>query len=115
MYWSDESCYLLQMAGTRTRMWRQTNSAFADSNIQETIPFGGGSVMGWGCISNDYKLDLVTFKAILMGRDIKRYILETVVIPALSTRPVFMVDNARPHRTRAVMDFLQRNAITTIP
>ena len=43
---------------------------------------------------------------------------ESVVVPyfdihALVTRPVCMDDNARDHRTRAVMDFLQRNAITT--
>ena len=53
------------------------------------------------------------------GPRYQRVILETVVIPHfdnhdLATRPVLMDDNARPYRTRTVMDFLQRNAITTI-
>ena len=65
-------------------------------------------------------MDLVTVQGNVNGSRYQRDILETVVVPhydnlALATRPVFMDDNARPHRTRAVTDFLYRNAITTIP
>ena len=49
----------------------------------------------------------------------QRGILETVVSHfdkhVLVMGPVFLDNNARPHRTCTVMDFLQRNAITTIP
>ena len=49
---------------------KDSNAAYAASNIQETIPFGGGSVMAWGCVSRDFKLNLVTVRIILMGQDI---------------------------------------------
>ena len=92
-------------------------------HIQETMLFGGGSVMAWGCVLRDCKLDLVTDDQCEGNRiwlGYQRDIMETVVVPhfdnhALATRPVFMNNNARPHRTRALMDSLQRNAITTIP
>ena len=68
--------------------------------MQETIPFGGGSVMVWGCISHDCKLDLVTVHGNLNRPRYQRVILEIVVAPhidnhALATRPVFMDDSAR--------------------
>ena len=34
---------------------------------------------------------------------------------ALADRPMFMDDNARPHRTRIVQHFLQQEAVQTIP
>jgi hypothetical protein len=49
--------------------------------------------MVWGCISHDCKLDLVT----------------------IATRPVYMDDNARPHRSRAVTAYLQSEAVTSVP
>ena len=75
------------------------------------IPFGDNFVMVCGCVSHDCKLDLMTVQGNLSGSRYLMDILETVVVPhsenhALATRPVFMDDNARPHRKHAVMDFL---------
>ncbi len=36
-------------------------------------------------------------------------------IHALTDRPMFMDDNARPHRARIVQHFLQQEAVQTIP
>jgi transposase len=33
----------------------------------------------------------------------------------LATRPVYMDDNARPHRSRAVTAYLQSEAVTSVP
>jgi hypothetical protein len=44
------------------RAWRHTNTAYIPRNIQPTVPYGGGSVMVWGCISHDWKLNLVTIQ-----------------------------------------------------
>ena len=84
----------------------------ATSNIQETIP--NGSVMVWGCISHDCKLDLVTVQGHLNGLRYQSDILETVVIlhfdnHALATRPVFTPSNACSD------GFQQQNDITIIP
>ena len=47
-------------------------------------------------------------------------VLQRVVVPhfdnhPLSTRPVYMDDNARPHRSRAVNAYLQSEAVTYVP
>ena len=46
--------------------------------------------------------------------------LEPSVVPhfdnhTLASRPIFMDDNATPHRARAVAEYLQANAIETLP
>ena len=120
VHWSDESRFLLHMTDGRVRVWRQRGTAYAQRNIQETVPFGGGSVMVWGCVSHDCKLDLITVQGTLTGQRYQTDILESAVIPhfdnhPILTRPVFMDDNARPHRSRAVIECLRQNAISTIP
>ena len=51
VHWSDESRFLLHVTDGRVRVWRQPNTAYAERNIVETVPLGGGSVMVWGvCI-----------------------------------------------------------------
>ena len=89
-------------------------------NIQPTVPYGGRSVMVWGCISHDCKLDLVTIQGNLTGDQYIRDVLQPVVVPhfdnhPLATRPVYMDDNARPHRSRAVTAYLQSEAVTSVP
>ena len=76
--------------------------------------------MVWGCISHDCKLDLVTIQGNLIGDQYIRDVLQPVVIPhfdnhPLATRPVYMDDNARPHRSRAVTAYLQSEAVTSVP
>ena len=76
--------------------------------------------MVWGCVSHDCKLPLVTVQGNLNGQLYIQDILDPVLVPhfdnhPLATRPVFMDDNARPHRSRAVTAFIQREAITILP
>ena len=76
--------------------------------------------MVWGCISHDCKLDLVTIQGNLTGDQYIRDVLQSVVVPhfdnhPLATRPVYMDDNARPHRSRAVTANLQSEAVTSVP
>ena len=112
IHWSDESQFLLHMIDCRVSVWRQRNTAYSQRHIQETVPLGGGSIMVWGCVSHDCKLDLVTVQGTLTGQKYQTDILETAVIPhfddhPLLTRPVFMDDNARPHRSCAVIECLR--------
>jgi transposase len=76
--------------------------------------------MVWGCISHDCKLDLVTIQSNLTGDQYIRDVLQPVVVPhfdnhPLATRPVYMDDNARPHRSRAVTAYLQSEAVNSVP
>ena len=88
--------------------------AYTPRNIQPTLPYGGGSVMVCGCISHDCKLDLITIQDNLTGDQYIRDVLQPVVVlhfdnHPLATRPVYMDDNARPHRSRVVTAYLQRD------
>ena len=71
-------------------------------------------------ISHDCKLDLVTIQGNLTGDLYIRDVLQPVVVPhfdnhPLATRPVYMDENARPHRSRAVTAYLQSEAVTSVP
>ena len=73
---------------------------------------------GLGCISHDCKLDLVTIQGNLTGDQYIRDVWQPVVVPhfdnhPLATRHVYMDDNARPHRSRAVTAYLQSEAVTS--
>ena len=61
--------------------------------------------MGLGCISHDCKLDLVAIQGNLHQRR----------FATSCTRPVYMDDNARPHRSREVTAYLQSEAVTSVP
>lgn len=120
VHWSDESRFLLNVTDGRCRVWRRRNEAYQQDMIHPTVPFGGGSVMVWGCVSNDCKMDLLTVQGTLNGQRYQNEILDAAVVPhfdnhTLASRPIFMDDNARPHRARAVVDFLRTNAIETLP
>jgi hypothetical protein len=120
IHWSDESRFLLHVTDGRIRVWRYKNTAYTPRNIQPTVPNGGGSVMVWGCISHDCKLDLVTIQGNLTGDQYIRDVLQPVVVPhfdnhPLATRPVYMDDNTRPRRSTAVTAYLQSEAVTSVP
>jgi hypothetical protein len=101
-------------------VWRHNNTANNPRNIQLIVPCGGGSVMVWVCISHECKLDLITIQGNLTGDQYVRDVLQPVVVPhfdthPLATKPVYMDDNARPHRSRAVTAYLQSEAVTYVP
>ena len=48
IHWSDKSRFLIHVTDGRVRVWRHKATAYAPTNIQPTVPYGGGSVMGWG-------------------------------------------------------------------
>ena len=107
-------------ASCNRRLWRHKNTAYTPRNIQPTVSYGGGSVMVWGCISHDCKLDLVTIQGNLTGDQYISDGLQPVVVPhfdnhPLATRSVYMDDNVRPHRSRAVTVYLQSEAVTYVP
>jgi transposase len=73
-----------------------------------------------GCISHDCKLDLVTIQGNITGDQYIRDALQPVVVPyfdsqPLATRHVYMDDNTRTRRSRAVTVYLQSEAVTSVP
>ena len=80
--------------------------------------------MPWSAISTD--LNPLEHIWDMLGRGIKlleppvQTVLQPVVVPhfgnhPFGTRPVYMDDNDRPHRSRAVTAYLQNEAITNLP
>jgi len=72
------------------------------------------------CISHDCKLDLVTIQGNLTSDQYIRDVLQPVVVShfynhPLATRHVYMDDNVRPHRSRAVTAYLQSEAVNIVP
>jgi transposase len=107
VHWSDESRFLLRPTDGRARVWRQRNTSFQDNHILGTTAFGGGGVTVWGCFSFDCKLDLYVLDGNLTGQKYRDNVFAPRVVPhfdnhALADRPMFMDDNARPHRARIV-------------
>ena len=85
-----------------------------------TTAFGVGGVTVWGCFSFDCKLDLYVLDGNLTGQKYRDNVLAPRVVPhsdnhALAARPMFMDDNARPHKARIVQYYLQQEAVQTIP
>jgi transposase len=110
VHWSDESRFLLRPTDGRARIWCQRNTSFQDIHILGTTAFGGGGVTVWGCFSLDCKLDLYVLDGNLTGQKYCDNVLAPRVVPhfdnhALADRPMFMDDNARPHRARIVQHF----------
>ena len=73
-----------------------------------------------GFLSHDCKLDQVTIQGTLMGNQYIDNVLQPVDIPhfdshALTSRPVYMDENIRPHCSHAVLAHLQTNAVMTLP
>jgi hypothetical protein len=79
----------------------------------------GDDVMSTGCFSFDCKLDLYVLDGNMTGQKYRDNVLAPRVVPhfdnhALADRPMFMDDNARPHRSRIIQHFLQQEAVQTI-
>ena len=119
IHWSDQNRFLLHVTDGRMRVWRHKNTAYSPRNIYPTVLYGGSSVVVWGCISRDCKLDLVTIQGNLSGDQYIKDVLQPVFPHfdnhPLATRPVYMDDNARPHRSRAVTAYLQSEVVTCVP
>ena len=120
VHWSDESRFLLNPVDGRVRVWGPRNTALQQNHILGTTAFGGGGVTVWGCFSLNCKLDIFVLDGTLTGQKYLDQILRPLVVPhfdnhPLANRPIFMDDNARPHRARVVQDYLQQEAIQRLP
>ncbi|WP_425495306.1 transposase [Paenibacillus tengchongensis] len=71
-------------------------------------------------MSADCRMDLITVRGNLNGPRYQQEIHERAVVPhfdnhPLGTRPIFMDDNAIPHRVSAVIELMRQDAIDTLP
>jgi hypothetical protein len=55
---TDESLFQLYQADGRQHVWRRVDERFADANVMNRVPHGGGGVMVWAGIKHKYILSM---------------------------------------------------------
>ena len=114
---SDESRFKLHHADGRVRVYRRQGERLNDNCILESEAYGGGSLMVWGGISFGGRTELVFIDGNLNSQRYVDEILRTQVIPyigAMGNGAIFQDDNARPHRGRIALNFLEQNGVETL-
>ena len=111
---SDESRFSLDHSDGRIMVYHRVGELYQDACIRQRRAFGGGSVMVWGCISAHGRTLLV----IINGNLNAHCYLEEVVRPHVLSfvrgqrrNMTFQQDNARPHITRLIMNFLRHENV----
>ena len=99
-------------------MWRVRGTAYEHNHITETTALVAVSVCA--CFSNACKLTMHVLDGTLTGVKYRNDILQNSVFPHsedhnLASRPLFMDDNARPHRAQIVQQYSQDEAISLLP
>jgi hypothetical protein len=97
---------MLQKRYGRTHVYRRQNERFTRNYVLEVDNFGGGSVMMWGAIFYARKTQLVDIPCNLNAARYRDEVLTQHMPPTMNLRmEVFQHGNARPHTSRATVDF----------
>jgi hypothetical protein len=59
---NDESKFCLHHNDGRVRVWRRPRERYLAGTLEEKIPFGGGSIMVWGGIILNGRMELVVIR-----------------------------------------------------
>ena len=113
---SDESRFTLHNKDGRVRVYRRVGERFTDACVKQVNRFQQ-SVMVWGGITANEKLQLVVIPGNLNAQNYINLVLNPVVVPFVNNpqrQIIFQQDNARPHTARATRQFLQRNNVQTM-
>ncbi|GFT27891.1 transposable element Tcb2 transposase [Trichonephila clavipes] len=113
---TDESRFSTRSDSQRVLIWREIGTRCYTSNIKERHYYGGPGVLVWEGIMLNGRTELHIFDR---GSVIGDRYCEVVLLPhvrlfqsTIGPDFIFMVDNARPHRTLAVEELLESEDIT---
>ena len=73
--------------------------------IQQTVKFGGGSVMVWGCVSCEGTGLITKMEGRMNGKDYSK-LLSRHLLPYMQSSYVFMDDNAPYHQSQAAIRWI---------
>ena len=96
---TDESCFTVDFADGSVCLWRRSGECYHEQNVIQRDRYGGGSVMVWGGITRNTKMDLITVQGTLTAAGNCAQIVQPVNMPFACQRPgvIIQQDNARPH------------------
>lgn len=115
--WSDESKINRLGSDGRVWSWFDKKVGLTSRNIQETLKFGGGSLMIWGCFQGNKLGVLRKIEGIMKAADYIA-ILEDSYLPSLEKfgcepgDTVFMQNNDPKHKAKITMNWLRNRGIT---
>nr|CAH7742887.1 unnamed protein product [Callosobruchus chinensis] len=110
MLFSDESRFGLVSDDYRERVWRERGGQNRLATAIGIAPYRGGTQMFWGGIRFNGRMQLNHIPGTMTGVYYLQYIINAIVQPLrneIGDQFIFMDDNARPHRTRAVQQALE--------
>ncbi|KAK3106242.1 hypothetical protein FSP39_015872 [Pinctada imbricata] len=110
----DESRFNVRSNDGRFRGNRREGERYANVNFRQHDRYGGGSIMVWGGNTLNKRTQLYVANSNLNGNRYLNEILRPIILLFLTNigqNADFQHDNARPHRARAVKDFIQKNNI----
>ena len=113
--WGDESRFQLYPVDGRMRVRRLPGERFRQDCQGARVQAGGGSVHVWGAFHRGAKSPLVVLDRNVNGvvyRDILRDTLVPFARQHFGDNFRYQDDNATPHRSRVVTDYLQQEDIT---
>ena len=109
---SDKSRFNLRLNDDRIFVYRHSGERYTDATIREHDRFYGGSVIVWEGITFNRRTQLYVINGNLNPQRYIDEILRPIVMPFLKRiglRPIYQDDNARSHRARIVIAFVQQN------
>lgn len=111
---TDESRFGLVSDDYRVRVWREPHRINRLENAIAVAPYRGGTEMFWGGIMFNRRTPLIHIPGTMTGQYYLQNIINAIIVPLsneLGDQFIFMDDNARPHRTRAIQETLENQNI----
>ncbi|GBM32972.1 hypothetical protein AVEN_268885-1 [Araneus ventricosus] len=108
---TDEPRFNIQNGSRRAMIWREPGTRYGEPNIVERDHYRSGGLLVWAGIATKGRTDLYVFAGgsvtAVRYRDEILHPLVRPFIYAMGTDAIFMDDNARPHRSRLVRNYLE--------
>nr|CAH7719951.1 unnamed protein product [Callosobruchus chinensis] len=114
---SDESRFGLVSDDYRERVWRERGGQNRLATAIGVAPYRGGTQMFWGGIRFNGRTQLIHIPATMTGAYYQQNVFNAIVQPLrneIGDQFIFMDDNARPHRTRAVQQTLENGNVARL-
>ena len=113
---TDESRFQLYRSDGRLRVWHRVSERFADINVVNRVPHGGGGVMVWAGISYGQQTQLHFIDGNLNAQRYCHEILRPIVVPFIHLHHLmFQHDNGQPHVPRICTQFLEAEHVPVFP